>query len=357
MKKYMIFFLIVWGTVISSCDMSSYDLPEPDGRLMGLTVEFKHVSPRTGQTMVNAFKDYYRKTETVNIDIKSNFKIAKIDVVNSVTSSVLKSVDVNGTEVKFSQAVEGLNIPFGQSASLYFHFYFDDKGVDGFEYPSMKSYTFNVISDIPSVVNFKKSDGSTVELKTTDVNIDKFSEDPKKGVVVSLKGGVNSFLRVENSPLLKFGANKNFSVSFWIQSDHDISDPGLMGTLDWDSSNNKGWLIAWLNGRIRVVAGDGAGTKTDFREGDDQPKLVGPEWNLITVVFDRTGLAELYRNGVRTASAAMKPVDIDTGGNVNINQDGTGNYGDKLRAKYSQVVFYDYALNAAKVTQIYNASK
>lgn len=357
MKRHIFLLFIGWMFLLAGCDMSGYDLPEPDGRLQGLQVEFKHVSPRSGAVMTNVMKDYFRKTDNVSVEIKSSLKIAKIDVVNSVTSSVLTTKEVNGTDASFVIAVTNLNIPFGQSTNLYFHLYFDDEGVEGFSYPSMKSYAFNVISDIPSIVNFRKSDGSSVELKTTDVNIDKFYEDASKGVAASLKGGVNSFLRVEDSPLLKFGANQNWSVSFWMKSDHDISDPAVMGTMDWNSSNNKGWVIAWLNGRLRVVAGDGAGTKSDFRETEAQPKMVDGNWYFITAVFNRNGLAELYRNGTVSASAPMKPVDIDAGVQVNINQDGTGTYGDKLRASYSQVIFYDYALTAEQVMAAYNASK
>src|SRR5690606_35907551 len=97
------------------------------------------------------------------------------------------------------------------------------------------------------------SDGSITEIRATDVNIDKYFEDPVKGVTASFKPGVNSYLNLQDSPLLHFGATKNFSVSFWVKSNHDTSDPAMMGTMDWSSSSNKGWLIAWRNGQLRVV--------------------------------------------------------------------------------------------------------
>jgi hypothetical protein len=53
----------------------------------------------------------------------------------------------------------------------------------------------------------------------------------------------------------------------------------------------------------------------------------------------------------------MTPVNIDAGVSVKINQDGTGNYGDKLGADYSAVTFYNYALTASQVTDIFNAGK
>ena len=67
--------------------------------------------------------------------------------------------------------------------------------------------------------------------------------------------------------------------------------------------------------------------------------------------------AVLYIDGVKAASAAMVPVDIDNGKTVKINQDGTGSYDPKLGAKYASVNFYGYALSATEVAQIYNATK
>lgn len=355
MNKYILFLILGLGIVFSGCD---FDDSQPvDARLAGLEVTFAHVSPRTGEVKTNAFSDYFRKTDDVKIDIESNFAIQKIDIVNSVTKQILSTLDVNGKETSFSCPVKDLNIPFGQSTKLLFHLYFDDAGVDGIAYQSMKSYTFTVISDIPSIVSFQKQDGPVVELKTRDVNIEGFQEDAKRGIVASFKGGQNSYLEVENSALLNFGTDQNFSISFWIQSNHNTSDPGVMGTMNWDSSGNKGWILAWLNGRLRFVAGDGAGNKTDFRMGDETTPLLGNVWHFVTCVLNRTGNAEIYVDGVLQASTLMKTADINAGVPVKINQDGTGAYGDKLQAKYASVVFYNYALSNAQITTIYNATK
>jgi len=355
MNKYIVFLLFSLAFVFPGCD---FDDSQPvDARLAGLEVTFNHTSPRTGEVKANEFSDYYRKTDEVKIDIESNFAIQKIDIVNSVAKQLLSTLEVNGKETSFSYPVKDLGIPFGQSTKLLFHVYFDDSGVDGIDYQSMKSYSFTVISDIPSIVSFQKSDGSVVELKTKDVNIEGFQEDAKRGIVASFKGGQNSYLEVENSGLLNFGTDQNFSISFWLQSNHDTNDPALMGTLNWDSSNNKGWVLAWLNGRLRFVAGDGAGTKTDFRMGDETTPLLGNTWHFVTCVLNRTGNAEIYVDGVLQASTLMKTADINAGVTVKINQDGTGTYGEKLQAKYASVIFYDYALSSAQVATIYNATK
>ncbi|WP_299582314.1 LamG domain-containing protein [uncultured Sunxiuqinia sp.] len=357
MKKDIVFLLIALVSMLAGCDMSDYSLPEPDGRLLGVEVSLDHVDPRTGETETNIFEDFYRKDDQVQIAISSSKKIDKIDVVNSLSKSVVQSIEVGGNTASFNYAVEAMGIPFGQSGDLVFHLYYDDAGENGFSFPSIQSYAFTVISDIPSIVNFRKSDGSEVELRASDVNIDKYYEDSSKGLVAQFKPDVNSFLDLEDSPLLKFGANKNFSVSFWVQSDHDTSDPAMMGTLDWNSSDNQGWLIAWRNGRLRIVIGDGNGTKTDYRQDDNDPSLVGPEWHLVVVNFDRAGDSELFIDGELRASAPMDPVDIDNGTTVKVNQDGTGDYGEKLGAKYSQITFYDYVLTSDEVANLYQTTK
>ncbi|WP_423127920.1 LamG domain-containing protein [Gaoshiqia sp. Z1-71] len=355
MKKNILFLILGLAFAFPACD---FDDQQPvDARLSGLEMTFNHTNPRTGEVKTNEFSDYFRKTDEVKINIECNLVIQKIDIINSVSKTVLSSLVVNDKEASFSCLVDDLDIPFGQSTKLLFHVYFDDAGVDGIGYQSIKSYAFTVISDIPSIVSFRKSDGSVVELKTKDVNIEGFSEDDNRGIVASFKGGQNSFLEVENSSLLNFGANQNFSISFWMQSGHNISDPALMGTMDWNSSNNPGWVLAWLNGRLRFVAGNGEGSKTDFRMDDTTNPLLGTEWHFVTCVLNRTGYAEIYVDGALQASAIMNAADINNGVTVKINQDGTGSYGDKLLAKYSDVIFYNYALTNAEITAMYNAGK
>jgi hypothetical protein len=357
MKNNIFLFLAGMLLVISGCDYSEYDLPEPDGRLVGLKVDFVHISPRTGETKSNTFTDLYRTDETVEITVSSNKKVSRIDIVNSVNGSLLNTINVNGTEASVSVAVADMGIPFGQSARLYVHLYFDDAGVEGKSYPSMKSYRFTVLPDIPSIVNFVKSDGSRTEIATSEVNIQRFYNDPLKGIVAEFKPGVNSYLEVDDSPLLKFGATQDFSISLWIKSAHNISDPAVLGTMNWNSSNNPGLLLAWRNGRIRVVAGDGAGTKVDYNQNEDvHPRMLDNAWHLITVTFEREGWSRLYIDGQLNTSAAMSPANIDVPGvTLKINQDGTGSYGDKLGAEYARVNFYDHILTPAQIAALYAA--
>lgn len=351
MKKILTFLLIAFAASFWGCTDEENKV---DGRLLGLDIKFKHTSPRTGEVLTNVYEDAYRDGDQVQIDIESSYEIKKIEVVNGTTKTQLTTIEVNGTTATFSYAASDLEIPFGQRASLKFHFYFNDEGKDDFSYPSMKSITFNVNSDIPSIVNFKKSDGTVSELKTTDNNIVGFAEDEQHGVYATTIPDEISYLEVENSSLLNFGVSRNFSISFWIQSEHDESDPAIMGTQDWNSSGNKGWVIAWLNGRIRAVACDGEGNKTDLRTAPEQ-SILGADWHFVTVVFNRTANAEIWIDGQMAVSTAMVNGNIDTGIPVKINQDGTGTYSPRLGAKYSDIVFYDYALSESQINEVYNS--
>lgn len=353
MKKNIIILLLGYIFFAAGCDKSSYDLPDPDGRLNDLVVEFKHKSPKTGEFITNQFTDLYRAEDVVEIQISTNYSIDRIEIANGQTLVALTTINVNGTNASYTIPVSELGVPFGQRVSLLFHMFFDDAGKDGFDFPSIKSYAFNVVDDIPPVVNFKQSNGTLTEIYPTDHNIVGYAMDEQRGVVVEFVPDESSYLDIGENSLFNFGTN-NFSISFWINSDHDVSDPAIMGTMDWNSSNNSGWVLAWLNGKVRVVAGDGAGTKTDFRSDES---LLGQGWKFVTVTFNRTGEAVLYFDAVQKGAAPMEPVDINNGVSVKINQDGTTTYGDKLGAKYSDIVFYNYALTPAQVTEAFNSSK
>jgi hypothetical protein len=346
---------LLLGILVFTTGCTKEEAAKADGRLLGLELSFQHKDPKSGETLTNVFSNYYRKTDQVEVNLESSLEIEKIDIVNSVTHSKLTTLDVNGTTASYSVPVNDLAIPFGQRASLFFHVYFKDAGKDGFSYPSMKSYTFNVISEIPSIVNFKRADGSTTELKTTDFNIQGFSEDNKRGVVATFKPGTPSYLAIEDSPLLQFGSSKNFSVSFWMQSNHNTSDPAILGTMDWNSSNNKGWIVAWLNGNLRVVTSDGAGLKNDIRMSSGS--LLGDDWHFVTIVFNRTTSLSIYVDGALAVTGAAVPMDLNNGTTVKINQDGTGSYGDRLGSKFGSVIFYEKALTEAEILDIYNSTK
>lgn len=341
-----------------SCDDNFQEL---DTRLLGLELVFKHRSPASGEMLAGVFEDVYRSDESVEIELESNYPIDHIDVVNLTTKELLTTLEPTGSIAAFNFPVAELGVPFGQSVTLAFHVYFDDAGQDGIDYPSQKTYTFKVIDDIPSIVSFQYENGDRVELKTTSVNVKEVYEHPERGIVTAFKGGEGSYLTVEPSSLLDFGANRDFSVSFWVKSDHNISDPAMMGTMDWSSSSNTGWLLAWKRGQLRLVAtsreddvkNDVSNSADLFDVRNDGSPWLDGEFHFITCTFKRGEEMVIYFDGLPTVSTVMDAVNIDSGMPVHINQDGTGSYGDKLEAEYSDVVFYDYALSPAAVLDLF----
>lgn len=341
----------------------SDDFQKMDTRLIDSEISFMVTDPETGEKMPNVFDKAYRSDQSVQIEIESNLPINKVDVVNINSREVLESISVNGGLARFSTPVASLEIPFGQSINLAFHIFFNDEGVDGFTYPSMRSFTFRVIDDIPSNVNLSFSDGRMQELATSIINAAEVYEHPEFGIVTAFKGGENSFMVVESNPLLNFGANRDFSVSWWMKTDHDVSDPAVMGTQNWSSGSNTGWVVAYNRGRMRFVASsreEETRNETPYTDADTfdvrnegSPWLDG-EFHLVTITAKRGEGMHIYIDGVEEGFGGMASVNLDNGNPIHINQDGTGNYGDKLEAEYAKVVFYDRALSAEEIAEIYS---
>lgn len=344
------------------------DFQEMDTRLIDREITFKLTDPESGETLVNVFEKAFRAEHNVQVEIESDYRINKIDVVNVNTRDVIENISVNGNVATFTSPVANMGIPFGQAINLAFHLYFDDDGVDGFNYPSMRSFTLRVIDDIPSNVQYSFSDGRIQELATDIVNAAQVYNHPEFGIVTSFKGGENSFMIVENNPLLNVGANRDYSVSWWMKSDHNISDPAVMGTQNWASGANTGWVVAWSRGRMRFVASsreEGVRNETPYtNEARFDLRNEGSLWedgefHHVTITAKRGEGMYIYINGVEEGFGSMASVNLDNDSRIHINQDGTGNYGGtnperKLSAEYAKIVFYDRALTAEEVAEIYN---
>jgi hypothetical protein len=366
MKNKLFLMLLVLSAVLVGCQTD--DSIPVDDRLLGQSIIFSHDNPRTGVAYkpnddrpFNQFQDFYRSNMMVDLEIESTYEIDKIDVVSLLNRELLTTIQVDGTNASFSYPVADLNVPFAQSSPLLFHFYFKDEGVKGFSYPSMKSFTYLVSYDVPSPVTFLRADGSITELKTTPINVGSLAPAPNnQGIISTFKPNEISCLEVENAPFLKFGNNRSFSFSFWFKTDHNISDPALIGTLDWNSSNNTGWVLAYRRGNLRLVAGERGVGKVDFAEpsiGEGGTPWMTGRWHFVTGVFNRAGNASIYVDGNLSAERSMTPANIDNDNPIYINQDGTGSYGDRLGAAYKNIVIYDYALTPTQIQTVYQATK
>ncbi len=156
----------------------------------------------------------------------------------------------------------------------------------------------------------------------------------KGGSSVLLDGTTaNMYVRVPSKPQYKFDSTKSFTVEAWIKPFRlwDDGDPAIISNKDWNAGSNAGWVIALDAGGVwQYNIGDGGiNTNEKHRADIDGIGLVNDEkWHHIAVVVDRTSnFARAYFDGVLKKSADISTVkSVDTDYDLNIGQDGTGNY-------------------------------
>lgn len=355
MNKNIFFVLLSAVLLMWSCDDS---LPEVDDRLKTIDVEFKSVNPSTGETEINVFEGLYGSDDQVQISISSSEVVEKITVVNSVNGELLETLDLNGTSASFQYSFESLDIPFGLSTTLEFYLYYDDEGVGGFDYPSMKMLSYKVVSDIPSVTKYFDNTGGIMDIIINDNNGGTYSKDENGDIVLSFAENDDDELYAVYPDLsnLKFGTG-DFSLAFWLNTTTDFSDPALFATMDWSSSGNHGWILAWGGYDLRFVMTDADGNKTDVSWAEGTLPNYGV-WHHIAVSVDRDGKVVIYIDGVAILDGnATTPGSLDNGVPIHINQDGTGAYGDHFHGSYKDIRFYNYPISAEDVSAIYNATE
>ncbi len=369
MTKYLFFTVFGLLAMLTACEKES---DGPDDRKHGVTETFSFVDPLTGQTLENVYEGRFLKTDVVQISFSSSMEIEKIEVTTSLGPELYLTKTVNGTSTSFEVAAADLNLKFAQYEELYIDVHYNDKGDKGFDYNSSSSFTFKVYDGTDATIaRLHNEDGTVVSLKTTATNLESAYADNSNNAVYTFLGDGEedadpAYLTVEEHPDLQFGAS-DFTVSFWIQSNHEISDPALIGDMDWDSSNNTGWLLAWKNGYIRAVVtnreDENNESKTSLDLSGEGTPLLGDEWHQVAVVADRDGKLSIYIDGQLAGEKDMEVnegqpiVNIDNDLPVNINQDGTGSYGDHLTAQFRTVAFYTYALSAQEIMDEYNRTK
>jgi hypothetical protein len=162
---------------------------------------------------------------------------------------------------------------------------------------------------------------------------------------------------------LQFGADMDFTISFWSKFSIWTADPAFVANKDWNSGSNMGYVIA--------TAGDGhlqwnlRGDASGRRDYDGPPHTVdGGNWHHVVVTFSRTGDCTTYLDGAQVDSrsiAGSGNVDtIDLGLSVNIGQDGTGFYTDGGNVgiedgTIDDVGFWQRVLAASEVGRIYTS--
>lgn len=150
---------------------------------------------------------------------------------------------------------------------------------------------------------------------------------------------------------LKFGADTDFTVSFWFKAPTPwSSDPGIVSNKNWDSGANQGWIIAaeaagndwqWnLKGSLQ--------TRKDF--DPSTANIAGDVWRLVTVTHDRDGFAVFYHDGVEIGRVSIAGAgNVDTALPVRIGRDGNNRYAWNQPAFIDDLKVWRRVLSPAEV--------
>ena len=202
-----------------------------------------------------------------------------------------------------------------------------------------------------SGVQLKKQDGSVSNIPVTNsggtINSNELNQFTYEF------NGTDQYATIRNDDDLAFRHEGDYSISFWVNTTSEDSDPVIIGDQNWNSSGNKGLTIAFRGNNWRVAVSDGADHKADASTAD-VPFNDG-EWHFLTVTFDRDGEMKMYQDGQLVASADMTTVgNTNSGDPLRLSQDGPATYGQFFNGKIAQTVIYDYVLSASDITSLFN---
>lgn len=156
---------------------------------------------------------------------------------------------------------------------------------------------------------------------------------------------------------LSFGSTEDFSVSFWAKVTSLSGDPGLIANKDWDSGGNAGFVIFTDGGRrARWNYRNAPANRVD---SNVPPQAFLPDqWAHVLVSFDRGGNATTYVNGNLTDTRALGDngdTFLAEGMQLNIGQDGAGDYSSDQVAAYDEVAFWNRVITQQEAALIYQS--
>lgn len=156
-----------------------------------------------------------------------------------------------------------------------------------------------------------------------EVNTEKTSA----GNSIYLDGSSNNrYVSVPKSPTLDLDTT-SFAIEAWVKPNITVDgDPSIISNKDWNSGGNPGWVLALQQDNWKFNIADGT-----HRYDASQPKITDGNWHYIAAIVNRaTGAYKLITDTVVTVDIPFTNGlgDVNTQLNVNIGEDGTGNYAD-----------------------------
>ncbi len=157
-----------------------------------------------------------------------------------------------------------------------------------------------------------------------------------------------------------FGTN-SATIAFWAKLNSNTGDPSFVGSKNWNSGGNVGFVAATAgDNRIQWNLNTVGGSRKDFDSAAGV--FANQAWKHIVITLDRNAFAETWVDGVKINSTditanAGQVLDTDNLA-LNVGQDGTGTYTDGgsvfFNADIDEVAVWTRALTDAEVATVYN---
>jgi len=148
-------------------------------------------------------------------------------------------------------------------------------------------------------------------------------------------------------------AKDSFSVCFWMKTSGVSSDPVILSNKDWVSGVNKGYVLSLRAYDFHFNAGNGGG-RVDVKPA--LPVDFADGWVYVVLVVDReAGVVRFsfdFEAFEESSLESLKDASFNAFDNLNIGQDGTGNYGKKLTATLDEFVMINGVLTDADLAAL-----
>ncbi|MBJ6368061.1 LamG domain-containing protein [Snuella sedimenti] len=349
--------------VISGCNEDEQGFTD-DRYLTNFEYYIDHTNPLTGVAYTEeelAAKTYdpreyeeYAEGQPVELTLVSKKMPSSVKILLGTDFSEISSLtsfSQDGEWYKsenFSSSLENLGLlEIGDKTTLAVRIEFTDGSIGAVDFRIKRVKFFDPNAIIDTFVYLKKSTGETIPLRI-DENVTSRTPNAQYGNIVEFDGASNK-VEVTDNAAIAFRHDSDYSIGFYVNTTSTDSDPVMVGDQDWGSSYNPGLTIAHRGDNWRVARADG----TNRADINHTGAYNDGDWHFLMVTFDRDGSMTMYQDGVSVASADMSTVGgADSGANLFIGQDGTGNYGQYFEGKIGNVYIYDYALTADQVAGI-----
>ncbi|MDO5977430.1 LamG domain-containing protein [Flavivirga spongiicola] len=277
-------------------------------------------------------ENFYTKDQSVVLKVKTTTKPESVSLINGSTDNRTALTDIsedNGAYIiTLNTTVLDLGVEQGKARGLAFEITYPAVSSRGLMVENV-TYKVHRLLDPREFKSFTFFDG-----------------------LVQTFNGIGEKALIDESAVdLSFRYDEDFTVSVWVNSTTDNSDPSILGDKDWGSGGNKGFVFAYRgNSGWKINIGDGAGNRVDISGN----AINDGNWHLLTVTFDRDGDAVLYEDLVEIERKDMSAVgNMDSGLPIYVAQDGTGTYGIPYLGMTREVYFHDVAMSKEELLDFY----